>query len=287
MKKIIGIFSILIILITGYTHKVWGQSQGQNREEWIYKKQGGERDPAPYPPLREADVMWAKKVWRLIDLRDKKNPPLYYTTHPMGDWYSLIDVILNTLKSGEEIYAYDADIGDDMTVQITQADIDSKFGADFDSVWVEDLDGSGRGQWEIAKSDVTSSEVKQFIIQEIWYFDNKLSSLQVRVIGICPIRISLNKETGQIEKRRLFWIKYRQFRKPFANFEAFNRRNDAHRISYDDMFLQRRFQSFILAESNVYDNRTVTDYEIGRGALLESEKIKEFIFNFEQDLWEY
>lgn len=289
MKKIIGIITVLIILITSSAHIINAQSgqNVQNQEEWIYKKQIGQRSPAPYPPLREADVLWAKKVWRLIDLREKMNQPLYYPTEPKGDWHSLIDVMLNTLKSGENVYAYDADIGDDMTVQITQEEINKKFGAGMDSVWVPDLDGSGNGEWTISENTITSSEVKQYILQEIWYFDSKLSALQVRIIGICPIRISFNNETSSIEKRRLFWIKYEPFRRAFANYEAFNPYNDANRISYDDVLLQRRFSGFIQAESNVYDNRQVNEYELGRNALLESERIKMVIFDFEQDLWEY
>ncbi len=142
-------------------------------------------------------------------------------------------------------------------------------------------------EWAISENRITSSEVMQYIIQEVWYFDSKLSSLQVRILGICPIRISFNNETNSLEKRRLFWIKYDPFRRAFANFEAFNRYNDAHRISYDDVLLQRRFDGFILAESNVYDNRMVNEYELGKNALLESERIKQVIFDFEQDLWEY
>jgi gliding motility associated protien GldN len=289
MKKIISVLTVVVLLAGSLAQSVMAQSiqNDQQREEWIYNKQIGQRAPAPYPPLREADVMWAKKVWRLIDLREKVNQPLYYPTRPKGDWYSLIDVILNTIKSGENVYAYDADEGDDMTVQITQAEINKKFGAGVDSVWVPDLDGSGNGVWEISENEVRSDEVKQYIVQEVWYFDSKLSSLQVRLLGICPIRISVNNETNSLEKRKLFWIKYDPFRRAFANYEAFNRFNDAKRISYDDMFLQRRFNGYILAESNVYDNRSINDYEIGRNALVESERIKKVIFDFEQDLWEY
>ena len=289
MKKIISILTVVLLLTGSLAQNLMAQSMqnDQQREEWIYTKQIGQRTPAPYPPLREADVMWAKKIWRLIDLREKVNQPLYYPTRPKGDWFSLIDVILKTIKSGENVYAYDADEGDDMTVQITQTEINKKFGAGVDSVWVPDLDGSGNGIWEISENEVRSDEVKQYIIQEVWYFDSKLSSLQVRILGICPIRISVNNETNALEKRKLFWIKYDPFRRSFANNEAFNRYNDAKRISYDDMFLQRRFSGYILAESNVYDNRQINDYEIGRNALLESERIKKIIFDFEQDLWEY
>ena len=280
MKKIIGIFSILLILIAFFSQKAEAQ------EKWVYEKQIGQRSPAPYQTVREADVMWAKKIWRLVDLREKMNHTLYYPTAPQGDWHSLIDVILGEIKSGT-VNAYDAAEGDDMTVVITQADIDTKFGATIDTIEVEDPNNPGIYTLQIVKTDASSSEVKQYIIQEVWYFDSKLSTLQVKIIGLCPIRISYNTDLESYQKRKLFWIYYPDFRTTFANHESYNRNNDAHRISYDDIFLQRRFASFIQAESNVYDNRDVTEYETGRGALLESEKIKEAIFNMEQDLWEY
>ena len=32
--------------------------------------------PVPYAYLREADVMWAKDIYRIIDLKQKQNLPL-------------------------------------------------------------------------------------------------------------------------------------------------------------------------------------------------------------------
>ena len=67
----------------------------------------------------------------------------------------------------------------------------------------------------------------------------------------------------------------------------FNRHNDAQRISFDDLFFQRRFSSFIVRETNVYDNREITGYMQGINKLLEAEKVKKELFEMEHDLWEY
>jgi gliding motility associated protien GldN len=290
MKNFIGIISLVFLFSLGLSEFAQAQSQtSQTEGKWIYEKQIGQRRPAPYPHLREADVLWAKKVWRLVDLREKMNHPLYFPTEPKGTWKSLIDVILGEINSGT-INAYDAtydEDGSNMTLLVTQNDIDKIFDAGIDTIMVPDPDNPSRMIPSVSVTERSTEEVQQYIVQEIWYFDSKLSSLQVRILGICPVRISDNPETGEREKRRLFWIHYPDFRTTFANHESFNTFNDAKRISYDDLFLQRRFSSFIFAESNVYNNRLVTDYETGRGALLESERIKQEIFNFEQDLWEY
>ena len=123
MKKILGILLILIFIAPVFLQPVKAQNG-----KWIYEKQIGQRNPAPYPHLREADVMWAKKVWRLIDLREKMNHTFYYPTYPQGDWSSLIDVILGEINSGT-VNAYDADSdqeGNNLTVVITQSEIDAK-----------------------------------------------------------------------------------------------------------------------------------------------------------------
>ena len=281
MKKAFGLI-ILTVLTAAPLARV-AQGQEETKERWIYEKSMKDRAPVPYPPLREADVMWAKKVWRLVDLRQKFNLPLYYPTTPIGDRKSLIDVLYDALRSGE-VTAYDP-FHDDMTVKITQDDLEKNFGAGTETIQIPDENGVMHDTTIV--NEANTSDVKEYIIQEVWYFDKKLSSLQVRILGLCPVRMSENPNTGQVERRKLFWIYYPDFRDILANHEAYNPFNDAQKISFDDLFLQRRFHGVIISESNVYDNRSIDMYETGKAALLEAQRIKNAIFNFEQDLWEY
>jgi len=251
----------------------------------LYKKDIRDKSPIPYAHLREADVMWSKKIFREIDLRQKMNHPLYYPTTPIGDRASLIHIILAEIKSGT-VNAYDAFVGDDMTVKITQADIESKMGAKADSS-ASYRTASGELRDTIVVEDPRPDEIKTIWLQEEWFFDKKHSRMDVRILGIMPIRNYYNRESNEFQKTKVCWIYYPDFRNTFANHEIFNPDNDAHRISFDDFFMQRRFSSIIVAESNVYDNRQVSDYETGKGALIEADRIKEWLFNFEHDLWEY
>ncbi len=281
MKRAFGLIIVVMFIFSPAIQTVRGQDE--NQEKWIYQKSMENRSPVPYPYLQEADVMWAKKVWRLVDLRQKMNLSLYYPTKPIGDRKSLIDVIYEAIRAGE-VKAYDP-LNDDMTVVISQDDIEKNFGAGSETIQVADENGVMHDTTIIKTA--STMDVKEYIIQEVWYFDKKLSSLQVRILGLCPVRLSINPNTNQLERRKLFWIYYPEFRSIFANHEAYNPYNDAQKISFDDLFLQRRFSGYIIAESNVYDNRTVNMYETGKAALLESDKIKNSIFNMEQDLWEY
>jgi gliding motility associated protien GldN len=254
------------------------------RVKGLYNKDIRDKSPIPYSHLREADVMWSKKIWRVIDLRKKINQPLYFPTEPIGDRASLIHIILAEIKSGT-VNAYDADIGDDMTVKITQADIDRKMGAETDSTSIQIAPGVYRDT--VIVNEPSPEDVKQIQVQEEWFFDKKHSRMDVRILGLMPIRHYYDSELGEFKKVRICWIYYPDFRNTFANHEIFNPNNDAHRISYDDFFMQRRFSSTIIAESNVYDNRQIFDYETGKEALIEAQRIKEWLFNVEHDLWEY
>jgi hypothetical protein len=86
---------------------------------------------------------------------------------------------------------------------------------------------------------------------------------------------------------KVFWVYYPEFRNLFASHPVYNRFNDAQETSYDDFFAQRKFSGYIYQESNVYNNRLVQDYTMGIESLLEGERIKESITNWEQDIWEY
>ena len=61
-------------------------------------------------------------------------------------------------------------------------------------------------------------------------------------------------------RKPLFWIRYDDLRDALAKQEVFLANNDAQRISFDDLFMQRRFGSVIFGESNVFDDRQINEY---------------------------
>ena len=69
--------------------------------------------------------------------------------------------------------------------------------------------------------------------------------------------------------------------------ESLNGFNGARSLSFDDLFMTRKFDGFIVKEENTYNNRSIEQYATGEYAAKESERIKNSIFNYEQDLWEY
>src|SRR5271154_3228272 len=94
MKKIL--LAIACIAIT------FGAYAQQNVLDGVYVKEHTlTRRVIPYPYLREADVMWSKRIWRVIDLKEKINLPLAYPlSKTVHDRKSLIDLLMDAVEEG-------------------------------------------------------------------------------------------------------------------------------------------------------------------------------------------
>ncbi|MGD9992777.1 MAG: gliding motility protein GldN [Salinivirgaceae bacterium] len=286
MKKFIVVSFIAFAFICAPNQ----ESQAQVLDGIYVKEHVPARKPAPYKFLRESDVMWSKRVWRVIDLREKINHPLYYPTTQIGDRMSLIDLMIWGINN-EGITPYATD-DDRFTQPITRSQIDVAFGAVPKTITFTDENGN-----EVSKTiteEKNTSEVKQFIVKEDWFFDRQHSIMDARIIGLCPVRwYTVENQSGDVDEdatiriQQVFWIYFPEARRIFANHEVFNQFNDAERRTFDDIFFKRKFNSFIVRESNVHDDRGISEYTLGLQSLLEAERIKKRITDYEQDLWNY
>lgn len=241
----------------------------------------------PYTHIREADVMWARRVWRTIDLREKINHPLYFPTEAINDRKSLFDVIRHGLLVDGSITAYD--VGptaedDEFKKPLLATDLKDIF-TRLDTQWTENLN-SGELEEVVQEISIESGDIKMYRLKEDWIFDKQRSTMDIRILGIAPMR-EMKGEDGEIRGYTpIFWLYYPECRYVFANWEAFNRENDSERRSFEDIFWKRQFSSYITKWSNVYD-RNINEYKTGLDALLAGEEIKQALFEFEHDLWNF
>ncbi len=284
MKKILVFLGIVALLIGAINQ----ESKAQIVDGAFKRTDLNNRKPTSLPYLREADAIWSKKVWRIIDLREKINQPLYFPTKEIEGRFNLVNLFIEGIKNGK-LTAYDAKNDDEFKVPMTFEQVKESFGATTRTQMVRDVD-TGELKPKVVSGEIRAEEVKQFMIKEEWVFDKQTSTMNVRVIGSCPIQEffregDVNQES--VQRRQVFWIYYPEARELMASYAVFNPQNTARNASFDDIFLKRRFNSYIVKEENIYNNRDISQYLSSKDAMLESKRIESSIFDYEQNLWEY
>ncbi|MFM9988348.1 gliding motility protein GldN [Flavobacterium sp.] len=142
----------------------------------------------------------------------------------------------------------------------------------------------------INKTDLASIDVSDYRIVGLWYFDKRQSDLRYRILGICPVIPDVyTMDKPEKEYIDLFWIFYPGARELLHEWKAFNDKNSSMPITFDDLINSRRFNALTYKEENVYNDREIVDYMKDNSLmqLLESERVKDKVRNFEQDMWNY
>jgi gliding motility associated protien GldN len=234
----------------------------------------------PYANIRETDVMFKKRIWREIDLREKFN------TAYASPKSRLIDVIMTAVTAGE-LTAYANNTTGIDSLEFSEILKPNEVMAKFvDSVLVPEIDSTGQQIGShMAAGEFNPDSILRFQIKEDWIFDKQRSVWEPRIIGIAPMVkvMAAEQSLGEIPA---FWIYFPEARHIFVTKPVVNAHNDAIGLSYDDIFNKRLFTSYIVKESNNGDLR-IKDYAVGIDKLYESERIKKEMMDWEHDLWSY
>ena len=258
-----------------------------------------------YTHLREADVMWSKRIWRVIDLREKMNHKLLYPLEKLTDRMCLFDVIrYGALQEGAITVYKPEDDRFTFPLKPTNGNINSAdFKYELDKMFSKEIkipqrdpetgeqltDENGIPLFNDTIEYYEASNIVKYEIKEDWFFDKQRSVLDVRIVGISPVVYLTEENNGKEEiigLKNMFWLYFPECRYTFQNFYVYNPHNDSQKMSFDDLFWKREFSSTIKKESNVFD-RTIAPNNTGLDALLESERIKGEMFTFEHDLWHF
>lgn len=281
--------------------------------------------PLSYGYVHDRDILMGKTTWEIIDLSEKINFPLYFpvdTANIGSDRRSMYDVLTKAMKSGEitEVYTDSyfntkksfKDIQGSLSridttdaarelinqdpdayrTRVVKKKVVTGTGKKKKTSYVDETVGPTKSipSEYIIKSDLTAQDVTQYKIKGFWYFDKRQSELKYRLLGICPVTpdvFTMNSE--QKDYIELFWIFFPAAREVLHEAKAFNEKNSSMPISFDQILNSRRFNGVVYKEENVYGDRAIEDYmkDNSQNQLLESERIKDKIRNFEQDMWNY
>ncbi|MBT8310274.1 MAG: gliding motility protein GldN [Flavobacteriaceae bacterium] len=248
--------------------------------------------PLEYGYVDDRDILWSKMTWEVVDLDERVNFSLYYpidTNNIGSNRRSLFDVLMNNIQKGEIENIYDDSY---FKTKRTLKDIEAAMSLiDTTELGIEQLNAGEQLSAEyINRRDITAADISEYHIKGLWYFDKRQGELKYRLLGIAPVAPDVNFiDSDEPDMVELFWVWFPDARGVLHEAKAFNNNNSSMPSSFDHLLNSRRFNGLIYREENVYGDRQVKEYisENSLMQLLESDRIKERIRDFEQDMWSY
>lgn len=249
-----------------------------------------EREAFVFPFLRESDVVWEQMVWRTIDFREKFNHFFYYPTERRGveGRRNFAYVVWDAVVAGE-IPIYE---DDELKIPLDNAAFVERF-TKADTIILEIVDDEENYEYKtvLVPKEFISDEMLQIRLKESWYIDKQVTEQNVRIMAMSLTKELYKDHDGDVDyigTAELFWIPMQspQVRRLMVRNEATWQQNIAHQPSWEDIFINRMFNSYVTRFSNRF-NRSILDYLTGTEAIWESERIESEILNISQDMWEY
>tara|TARA_B110000438_G_scaffold150156_1_gene144383 strand:+ start:4025 stop:4876 length:852 start_codon:yes stop_codon:yes gene_type:complete len=231
-----------------------------------------------YEFIDDRDILWSKIVYETIDLNERLNFPLLF---PIDD-----NLYENTRKSLWRVLKENILNGN---ITKIYSDVNDNFRYPLKAEEIKDIVATAvdYGDGELIPKEIGSDDITAYRVKGMWYFDKRRGELMYRLLGLMPVGEDLKNLDGDEEKKtNLFWIWYPSIREILHKELVFNDTSNANQISFDQLLLSRRFSSYIYKEDNLYGDRKISEYKKkGLESILESERIKKEILDFEQDLW--
>ncbi len=248
--------------------------------------------PLEYGYVDDRDILWSKMTWEVVDLDERVNFSLYYpidTNNIGSNRRSLFDVLMTNIQKGEIENIYDDSY---FKTKRTLQDIGAAMSlVDTTELGIEQLNaGEQLSEEYINRRDITAADITEYHIKGLWYFDKRQGELKYRLLGLAPVAPDVNFiDSDEPDMVELFWVWFPDARKVLHEAKAFNNNNSSMPSSFDHLLNSRRFNGLIYREENVYGDRQIKEYisENSLMQLLESDRVKERIRDFEQDMWSY
>ncbi|MBL7749809.1 MAG: gliding motility protein GldN [Chitinophagaceae bacterium] len=246
-----------------------------------------DRTPLPYEHLRWDDALYAEKVWRELDLREKMNMPFRFESENDNGSQLFVDILLNAVRKGEVTAFSD----DRFTTPLTLDDVNKQTAGGYDTADQVDInDPSKIIARVVTMKTFDSKTVLKLRLKEEWVFDRESSRMFVRILGIAPVQIRYAENGQERGTVVMFWLYYPDLRALLAKNEVYNPKNmGLGRMTWEELFEARMFSSYITKSTlDNPSNKVIRQYiKDPILALLEGDNIKNKIFDYEQNLWSY
>lgn len=248
--------------------------------------------PLEYGYVDDRDILYSRMTWEKVVLDERVNFPLYYPvdTNNIGkNRRSLFDVLITNIKNGNIENIYDDSY---FNTKRTLKDIEAAMVlVDTTELGIEQINAGEQLSAEyVRRVQIDAGYITEYRVKGMWYFDKRLSELKYRLLGIAPVAPDVNfLDSDKPDMVELFWIFFPDAREVLHEAKTFNNENSAIPISFDHLLNSRRFNGYVYQEENVQGDRKISEY-ISDNALmqlLESDRVKDKIRNFEMDMWSY
>jgi len=232
------------------------------------------------PRIREIDVAWKRRVWRVIDVRQKANQAFIYRGDEFSGGGAFIEILLHGVKN-KDLEAYTSDR---FTAELTTEAFEDLTAGAVDSTSVIDPITGGE-TIEVTTTVFNPQSVTKYRLKEDWILDRNRGKMIVQIIGISPLRAIHDPSTGQyLTDGPMFWVYYPDARLYLSKFEVYNPRNDMKRLSWADYLDMRYFTSYVY-KTNA-NNPQELSFEKGLRGLEEGEQAMQDIYNKAMNMWE-
>jgi len=261
-------------------------------------------NPNSIRPIHENDIMYKKRVWRRMDLKEKQNKGFFATNS------EITKIIIDAVNAGT-LTPYTSD---SLTVRYTKEEFTERmklpdeggglteeekalgFSEDDDGGWgdfgddTQDGGDDAAAAPEVADDLFFPTQITLLEIVEDIIFDRKRSRMYYDIQAIKLI-IPPDQFPSGLEKT-VATFKYKDLAELFKSMpkEAiwFNRQNSREHKNLADAFDLRLFSARIIKVENPDDNYITDVYdESPKQGVMASQWLEDEIVGYEHDLWEF
>jgi gliding motility associated protien GldN len=200
---------------------------------------------------RGEDVLWKRDVYRMVDLMNGNNGALYFPVEPTAERQNLFCTIFSMVAKGQ-LTAYEypmsgSEVFSDESV-VKFKDLLKTFEIPFKEK--ADPKKAGAFIYDIDAIDFPSSAASLFYVKEVYYLDQRNSTMHIKTLALCPVLIR-EDETGQIQKKPMFWVTFESLKEALSRIPvSADTINSASHMTAYDFFNQHRYKGDIYKVSN-------------------------------------